>query len=462
MKIKSIFQQLLLILTMASSLPSCERISIPSENEEIVSETSNSLLQVRTQAAATDGEGTVSYPVTVYVFKAGECVALETIRNEEQSLSILLPKGSYSVFAVGGASDENYILPQKGEASPSMTIALREGKSHGDLMVAKSNVELEEGESYRVTLGMIRRVMMVESVKVTNVPNDITGVAITIASLYKNIAGMDYAQESENVRITLNRQEDNTWSFEGPMYLLPPSENPTTITVHLNKTDEQADNYIYTTDKELESGYKIRIQGEFIQKDIRLDGVITGAEWSDRDISFSFTEEVGANGNDNNDKGDDNEDNDIDYVTEFPQPTDTYKDCFVLKVEENKEADEATVLLLSPKYKMIKFSEEATQDQVKEKVEAELSECFVEGIKGWRVMTTYEGRQNFFPLKNKTTSWNSIPSADRNNYKYISTQDGEFEYFSIGTVSTPIGSSFTTNLTYILQPVTTITLHIAK
>lgn len=462
MKIKSLLKSFLLILTVALCLPSCEKISIPSENEEFVSETSNSLLQVRTRASETGGEGSVSTPVTVYVFKGEECVALKTLYSTSESLSFILPKGTYYIFAIGGASADDYILPSKEEASPSMTIALREGKSHGDLMVAQSDATLTEGEENSVTLGMQRRVMMIENINLKNVPNDVTEVQVILASLYKNIAGMDYAAESENVAIPLQRQDDGTWGFNKPMYLLPPSKNPTTITVRLNRRGTNPFNYTYTTDKELESGYKIRIQGEFVQKDIRLDGVITGAEWSDRDISFSFTEEVGANGNDNNDKGDDNEDNDIDYVTEFPQPKDTYKNCFVLSVEEDEAAGTATVLLLSPNYKKINFSQGVTQDQVKEKVEAELPECFVEGMKGWRLMTTDEGRYVFFPIRQDIPSWKGIPSADRNNYKYISTQNGEFEYFSIGTVSTPIGSSFTTNLTYILQPVTTITLHIIK
>ena len=120
-------------------------------------------------------------------------------------------------------------------------------------------------------------------------------------------------------------------------------------------------------------------------------------------------------------------------------------------------------MLFVVSYKKINFSQEVTQDQVKEKVEAELPECFVEGMKGWRIMTTDEGRYVFFPIRQDIPSWQGLTNkaSERDNYKYISTQEGNYEYFSIANSSAG-GASFTTNKTYVLQPVTTMTLHIIK
>ena len=65
----------------------------------------NSLLQVRTRAGGmSSDEATISYPVTVYVFQGDECQAAQTIGSEGQTLSIALTEGTYSVYAVGGAS----------------------------------------------------------------------------------------------------------------------------------------------------------------------------------------------------------------------------------------------------------------------------------------------------------------------------------------------------------------------
>ena len=99
----------------------------------------NSVLQVRTRVggSVTD-EATVSYPVTVYVFRGDECRAVQTIGDEGQMLNIPLVEGTYSVYAIGGASTEDYVLPDASDALTSSAIALREGHEHGDLMAASA------------------------------------------------------------------------------------------------------------------------------------------------------------------------------------------------------------------------------------------------------------------------------------------------------------------------------------
>ena len=88
--ISSLLQVIAIILCFTS----CERFTIPSDNEETPAKETSSLLQIRTRAAEVDEEGTVSYPVNVYVFQEEECVAVQVIENESQSLSILLPRGT--------------------------------------------------------------------------------------------------------------------------------------------------------------------------------------------------------------------------------------------------------------------------------------------------------------------------------------------------------------------------------
>ena len=98
----------------------------------------NSLLQVRTRSGGTGDEVTVAYPVTVYVFQGEECQAVQTIGDEGQTLNIPLTEGTYSVYAVGGASTLDYVLPDASDALTSSAIALREGHEHSDLMAASA------------------------------------------------------------------------------------------------------------------------------------------------------------------------------------------------------------------------------------------------------------------------------------------------------------------------------------
>ena len=65
----------------------------------------NSVLQVRTRSGGSAGEeATVAFPIAVYVFAGEECRAVQTIGDEGQTLNIGLTEGTYTVYAIGGAS----------------------------------------------------------------------------------------------------------------------------------------------------------------------------------------------------------------------------------------------------------------------------------------------------------------------------------------------------------------------
>ena len=85
----------------------------------------NSVLQVRTRSGGSaGGEATVAYPITVYVFAGEECKAVQTIGDEGQTLNIGLTEGTYSVYAIGGASVDDYVLPDASDALPSFATVL--------------------------------------------------------------------------------------------------------------------------------------------------------------------------------------------------------------------------------------------------------------------------------------------------------------------------------------------------
>ena len=106
MKTKTLFTSALAVL----GLTACEKglgNDIGNGGNEQVK---NSVLQVRTRGASGDG-ATVAYPVAVYVFEGDECKASQTIGDEGQTLNIALTEGTYSVYAVGGVSASDYVLP---------------------------------------------------------------------------------------------------------------------------------------------------------------------------------------------------------------------------------------------------------------------------------------------------------------------------------------------------------------
>ena len=177
MEKKSFYLMTALAVLMLSG---CEK-SVPEKNEG--NDTVNALLQVQTRADESGEETTVSFPVSVYVFQNDQCTALQTIADAEQTLSIPLAEGTYTVCAIGGASSDDYVLPAQDEAAMSTVVALKDGRMFTDLMAAKATIALADGETNTLTLGLERKVMLVQTVTISNLPSSATAVTVSIAPL---------------------------------------------------------------------------------------------------------------------------------------------------------------------------------------------------------------------------------------------------------------------------------------
>lgn len=429
------------LMLMLIGLSACEK----SESWEIDADEANSLLQVRTRAAGAGDESVVSYPVHVYVFKGSKCVALQTIEDENQTLSIPLVEGAYSVYAFGGATSESYLLPTMQEAAADMEISLRSGQSHGDLMAAKSNVTLVDGGTNTLTLAMERKVMLLQSVVLNKIPASATAVSITLSPLWQRLEGTDLAGETGAATIDLTEQEDGkTWKLASAQYLLPPSESSTTITVNIVKSGGTS-SYTYNTGEQLGEGYKLNIEGTYTEAvGVTLAGTITGSVWKDeKTIAFEF-DESGSSASEGEDEGGDEGNNDNGVVTgTIPAVGDTYEGCYVVSVSESNGV--ADVLLLSPTQKTVLAGGE-TQDEAKTKVETAMSDCAVDGINGWRLMT----------LEEATTICNSsAPNLKHgSDNRYLIEEDGVLKPATFGSGTVTKAQSFAA--TNLLRPVTLI------
>jgi len=222
------FTRTAILLALVAMLAACEKSII---DEDLQSP--SSLLQIRTRAGVGD-EATISYPVQVYVFQGEECKAVQTIGDEGQTLNIALVEGTYSVYAVGGASSTDYALPTKEDATTTTAITLKDGHALSDLMEAKANVTLTDGGTNTVTLGMERKVMLIQGITISKIPTAATAVCVTIAPLWQSVTvGGGFATASTSNTIALTRQADGrTWTSAASAYLLPPSSQPASISVN--------------------------------------------------------------------------------------------------------------------------------------------------------------------------------------------------------------------------------------
>lgn len=448
---KKHFLNLIVLIAAAMTVISCEKYN---EDNTEISKEANSRLTIRTHAAAS-GEGSeevkISYPVNIYIFNgSGTCTAVTTIGTEDTQMSLKLPEGSYTVYAIAGADAENYELPTKENATKESVIKLREGKTHSDLMTAQNTVNLAYGEENTLTLSLSRKVMLLETVTINNVPQNVTAVSVTVSPLYENLLlNGNYNGENGLQTISLTKEgETGTWKSNSSTYLLEASE-AATIKVALTTTGGTK-SYSYSSADELKANYKINIIGTYTNDGISLNGTIAGATWEGtKDITFSF-DESGSTTEDKPETGDG------EASGNAPEAGTLYKGAYVLKSE--KSGGSTTVTLMSTEYKDKLSFMKGDQTSMKTATDAAITELAVDGIDGWRLPTLQETEyiRNNITAINKGLSDNSQPALLTGQYlHYFLTDEGNISTISLDD-GRQVEEPSPEKPTYILRAFTTV------
>ena len=420
----------------------------------------NSMLQVRTRAGGSADEATVAYPVAVYVFAGDECRAVQTIGDEGQTLNIPLVEGTYSVYAVGGASTLDYVLPDASDALATSTIALREGHEHGDLMTASATATLVDGGTNTVTLGMMRKTMLIHDVTIKKIPTAATAVSVTIAPLWQSLTiGGTYSTTNGSSIIALTRQEDGrTWQNAASAYLLPPSSQPASVSVNIT-IGGTTKTYTYSCSDQLEAGYKINIDGTYTEAvGVNLTGTITGATWlGERTISFEFDENGSSAVDDDNGGGNGNNDT-PDDTDNFPSVGSTYQGCYVLASTVADDGESAELTLLSPHETTIgkAYNDDSFighPEVLETLIDEKLNEADVDGISDWHLPTYDELNVIYAALDAINDTFESDVSASG---KYLYDANGTILYRILSQTAADGADNYAA--TARIRPVATISI----
>lgn len=406
----------------------------------------NSLLQVTTRGT---NDAVVAYPVQVYVFQGDECKAVQTIGDARQTLNIALVEGTYSVYAIGGASSTDYNLPAKDNATTTTALTLKEGRTMTDLMAASATATLVDGGTNTVTLGLQRKVMLIQDITISQVPTAATAVSVTIAPLWQNLTvSGTYSGTSGSTTIALTKQSDNrTWTASANAYLLPPSSQPASISVNIT-IGSTTKTYTYSTSDELEAGYKINISGTYTEAvGVNLTGTITGATWlGERTISFDFDENGATAGGNNDNNNNNNGGGTGGYDTSWlPTVGSAYSGCTVLAATATGD-DTADLLLLAPENATNFTSAASLTDEI---IGVVLSQAATStGISGWRVPDADD-----MPAFSAAT----VLTADR---YYIYDNGGTYRMYRAGQTwpNGTIALSFTNGKTVYVRPVAEVSI----
>ena len=240
----------------------------------------------------TRGEGDITTPGYLYLFKDNSCVSRLDMGADGQVPAMPLSPGSYAIYAIGGEDLDHYAIPASDEAEATSVIGLKAGASMGDLLMGGTTIELEEGETEEAALELLRKVFRLEQVAVRNVPDEVSKVELAISPVSDNILlNGTYADKTSTLVVSLNKGDGGTWSATPQRYALPSSVAPTIALSFTTATGVEV--YRKTVDDAIAANTKLNIEGTYAETQPgTFSATITAQAWpaSPREISFDFDE----------------------------------------------------------------------------------------------------------------------------------------------------------------------------
>lgn len=240
----------------------------------------------------TRGEGDITTPGYLYLFKDNSCVSRLDMGSDGQVPAMPLSPGSYAIYAIGGEDLDHYAIPASDEAEATSVIGPKAGASMGDLLMGGTTIELEEGETEEAALELQRKVFRLEQVAVRNVPDEVSKVELAISPVCDYILlNGTYADKTSTLVVSLNKGDGGTWSATPQRYALPSSVAPTIALSFTTATGVEV--YRKTVDDAIAANTKLNIEGTYAEtQPSTFSATITAQTWpaSAREIIFDFDE----------------------------------------------------------------------------------------------------------------------------------------------------------------------------
>ena len=409
----------------------CGLVTLGSCSQEVINE--DLTASERQMTIMTRGEGEpITSSVRLYVFDSEDCVAVETLDEGVSSFTKNLPAGSYEVYALAGVDDTRYDLPSKEKATKTTVITLKDGQQLGDLMAGYSSVTLSDGGNNSTTLNLSRKVILIKSITIKDVPEGTTSVHVKIGPIQESMLlnGTYQGEEGEFTTALTKQSDGTTWKMETEDIYLLPSVGKPTITVTVGTTP-----FSYTCQSELDANHKVTIEGSYkeptaLPAELTLSGTINGVSWgADSGLAFEFgpSEEPTT------------------PSVEIPTEGSMYLGCYVLKVNGNE------VTLLSPsEEKTTDINANDTEEHKKELLDTRINSWSVSGISSkWRLPT----------LSEIQLVYNASTQLSMAGGKVYTCLDGtKLKGYKISSTSFEILDASKIKLDSYLRPVTTITI----
>lgn len=269
-------------------------VSCSEQESDLLSanQSSNSQLSIVTHTRG--GETPIA---SVYLFN-GSNTFVRTLQTDaagytSASASVKLPEGTYTLCALSPSDLSHFQIPEA--PTPTSAITLAEGQTMSDLLIGTATATLADGANEEVDLELQRKVLELSSVTISQVPDDVTGVTVSIAPFYSAVQfnGEYVATDPVTATFTLtSTATDGVWQVT-PQQLVFPSNGVPTITVTFTRDNEDPSNYTYKTESAFAANNKYNIVGTYTEPlGVILSGGITLQPWvtDPTAVNFDFDE----------------------------------------------------------------------------------------------------------------------------------------------------------------------------
>ena len=275
-------------------------VSCSEQESDLLSanQSSNSQLSIVTHTRG--GETPIA---SVYLFN-GSNTFVRTLQTDaagytSASASVKLPEGTYTLCALSPNDLSHFQIPEA--PTPTSAITLAEGQAMSDLLIGTATATLADGANEEVDLELQRKVLEISSITISQVPDDVIGVTVSIAPLYSAVQfnGEYVATDPVTATFTLtSTATDGVWQVT-PQQLVFPSNGVPTITVTFTRDNEDPSNYTYKTESAFAANNKYNIVGTYTEPlGVILSGGITLQPWvtDPTAVNFDFDENNAGSG----------------------------------------------------------------------------------------------------------------------------------------------------------------------
>ena len=302
-------------------------------------QSSNNQLSIVTHTR--EGETPIA---SVYLFN-GSNEFVRTLQTDaagdysSASASVKLPAGSYTICAINSSGLSHFQLPDETTATPTSVISVAEGQTMGDLLMDMKTVTLTNGDNAPVDMELQRKVLELSSVTVSQVPEDVIGVTVSVGSFSSAIQFNGTYVDTDPITCTFSLTHNTTtgnWEST-PQQLVFPSIGRPSITITFNRGEEDTHSYTYNASAALSANNKYDITGTYTE--VSFSGTITSQDWPADPIAIDFEfDEQNSGTNTGGNSG---------STSEAPETGQLYNGYYVVSVD----AANHTAVLLSNKFR---------------------------------------------------------------------------------------------------------------